>query len=170
MAIFLSLSGYGLSESYKRDVNKSFKSYWIRKIGRTFIPYAIIETLFSWKISYQSVVEYLLDVSGINPRFWFINIILTSYIVFSLFYVTPQLYRFRYVVLTIYAIGLFFFGSALHAEQAVAFLLGVVLSDYKKIRYMIAKNTGLILFALIAIGSLCAKQLPLFRGVEDTYY
>lgn len=60
VALFLILSGYGLTESYKR---KGLLVFWKSKFSKIWIPYAIVLTVCTiWSLSFKPyvIVQYCL--------------------------------------------------------------------------------------------------------------
>lgn len=55
VALFLILSGYGLTESYKR---KKLELFWKSKFSKIWIPYAIVLTVCTiWSLSFKESVK-----------------------------------------------------------------------------------------------------------------
>lgn len=159
VALFLFLSGYGLTESFKKN---GLSHFWSKKVFRIAIPYLL------WIPLYHIVTRlsplgsiYHIDII---PRFWFIEYLLIMYI---MFYASISLSR-KNMIILMGIIGLIFFFAFnnLRAEQSFSFLSGVLFSEYKKYFSNFGKGKNLVLSIVlffIGITFLFFKQHPEIR-------
>lgn len=164
VAIFLILSGYGLNESFKcKGIGEG---YWKLKIIRVLVPYLIIRIAVA-------LCVFLTEIDVSEPKYWYINFILFWYLIYYAVVRIPGLYRNRYGVLGVASAMVFIVGSILNnglwAEQAVSFLVGVLISDnYEKAKRTITDCRVIIFFLTLGITLLGCKQIPVIRALEDT--
>lgn len=159
VAMFLFLSGYGLTESYK---NNGLSNYWKKKVVRIAIPYLV------W-IPIYHIVMILSPLGNMNhleiiPRYWFIEYLLIFYFLFFiLFKYTLQK---AIIIMTILSGISFFTLDNLRTEQSLSFIAGIIFSRYKLFFNNKEKEHLLsIAFLSFTIGliSLFIKQLPIIR-------
>lgn len=165
VALFLILSGYGLTESYKR---KGLLVFWKSKFSKIWIPYAIVLTVCTiWSLSFKPyvIVQYCL----IDSPFWYISFLFYNYILFYVCHKYKFLYKYRFTIFLVYAFILFAFDTRIRAEQCLCFVTGMWISDYKKIVYKFLSNKNMVLCTIfllygISASALFLKQMPTFRG------
>lgn len=168
-AIFLFLSGYGLSESYKKT---GLKHYWLKKVSRLVIPYVLAIGFFYLAAIVSPLVnednKYLLHDNWYWSYYWFVKYIVIWYVVFWLVHKFDN--KRSLIWMLVFSIGSFFIlHSEYMVEQSLSFPLGVVVSRKKDIitdRWHIKK---LWLFAIamfiLGISALALKQLPAVREI-----
>ena len=165
VALFLILSGYGLTESYKR---KGLHFFWKSKFNKIWIPYAIVLTVCTiWSSSFKPyvIVQYCL----IDSPFWYISFLFYNYILFYVCHKYKFLYKYRFAIFHVFAFILFAFDTRIRAEQCLSFVTGMWISDYKNLvcKSLSNKKTVLctiILLSCISASALFLKQMPTFRG------
>lgn len=159
VAMFLFLSGYGLTESFKK---KGISHFWSKKVFRIAIPYLL------WIPLYHIVVRISPLGSPYHietiPRYWFIEYLLIMYVAF---YVTIRV-RKQYMISLLALMGFVFFFTLnnLRAEQSFSFLGGVLFSEYKLCFSILNRKklfTISLTFLAIGITALLIKQLPSIR-------
>ena len=104
VAIFLILSGYGMSESYKKN-GLQFKNYWKKRIVVVMIPYWCVMILQSfidyfllhrrmkaglWLLSFCGYSDYD-SLEGIDPTMWYITFIMVCYFIFFVVFKIPRI-------------------------------------------------------------------------------
>ena len=159
VAMFLFLSGYGLTESYKKN---GLDSFWKKKALRITIPYLLWIPFYhiAMRLSPLGCAQYL----EIIPRYWFIEYLILMYL---LFYIVFRYIR-KYALIVINMLGLFsfFLLPNLQAEQSFSFACGIAFSIYKLHIFRLNKHKLLQAAALcfiIGIIALLIKQLPQLR-------
>lgn len=165
VALFLILSGYGLTESYKR---KGLQFFWKSKFNKIWIPYAIVLTVCTiWSSSFKPyvIVQYCL----IDSPFWYISFLFYNYILFYVCHKYEFLYKYRFAIFLVFALILFAYDTRIRAEQCLCFVTGMCISDYKNLvcKSLSNKKTVLctiILLSCISASALFLKQMPTFRG------
>lgn len=98
VGIFLTLSAYGLYKSYEK---RGLEKFWIKRVGKVLIPYAIITVIWlimDWKLLRinHGIVSSLMMVLGINLNpgwrksvdfnMWYITYLLVWYLIFYIVY------------------------------------------------------------------------------------
>lgn len=166
VAMFLCLSGYGLTESYKKN---GLEGFWRKKILRIAIPYII------WIPIYHIVMRFspigLPTQIQTIPRYWFIEYLAMAYMVFFFtFKFIP-----KYAVHTIIILGIitFIMTDNLRAEQSFSFLCGILLSlNISSIRVQSYRRVLFWACLLFLIGtiSLLVKQTPMLRVYDLESY
>lgn len=168
VAMFLFLSGFGLSESYKKNGLNKFGQ---KKLLRLVLPYALfrivcvmIEGAGDWK-------RLLLDIFCWESVYWYIDYMVRCYIVFWV--ANRFLGKYKWIAFGAFALYTFGEMGAIRAEQALSFFAGVVCSDYVEKVNGWSKRTLvaiMVMMGIVGIGCLAAKQLPALRELFDTYY
>lgn len=168
VSLFLILSGYGLSESYK--VN-GLSKYWQKKIIRVLLPYAIVITALTFAGGHFNLSKYLLEITGIKTSYWYIGYQMKWYLIF--FLTMMLLPKHRLAVFMAASFIMFFLLGSLEIEQSVAFTIGVLMSDYKE-RVLTLSNKKIwwifLITFFIATLFLGLKQIPFVRAQIGSYY
>ena len=159
VAMFLFLSGYGLTESYK---NNGLGGFWRKKFLRIVIPYLV------WIPLYHIVMRIspigLPTQIQLIPRYWFIEYLILAYIFF--YFTFKYIKSYAIPILIIIGIISFFTTNNLRAEQAFSFLCGILLS-LKKSSFEKQNDKTVLIFSctlfLIGATALFVKQLPMLR-------
>lgn len=168
VAIFLALSGYGLSKSYDRF---GLKEYWRKRIIAVIVPYFIVE-LIMLPMNHETPLSFLLDITLIKPQFrlgWYLNYLLLWYVIFWCVkqLKMPPLNETIVFVLFSVALGIYFnFASPLRFEQSLSFLVGLIAARYDMRKYICKKNCMLLL--LTAVFVLGIKQTKYVRNWPST--
>lgn len=168
VSLFLILSGYGLSESYK--VN-GLSKYWQKKITRVLLPYAIVITALTFAIDHFNLSKYLLEITGIKTSYWYIGYQMKWYLIF--FLTMMLLPKHRLAVFMAVSFIMFFLLGSLEIEQSIAFTIGVLMSDYKERILTLSNKKILWIFFItffIATLFLGLKQVPFVRAQIGSYY
>lgn len=172
VSIFLMLSAYGLNESY---IGGGYKSWWKKRIIAVFIPYFLIQCILYWPFHQFNIMDFILDVTLISPQYhngWYLNYLLACYIAFYLVIRVPFLTKHKINVFVVLSVASFFVLREIKAEQALSFLTGIVLSEYKEselTRNRLNWKTG-ILFLIIGIAALAIKQTDFIRNADQIIY
>lgn len=173
-AIFLFLSGYGLSESYK---SKGLASFWKKKGLRLILPYVLSIPLF-YIVSFFSP---LMDENVLNSMpnqwyfefMWFVEYLVVWYIIFWCAHkFFPEYALSLMVVIAIFTF--FYLKSTLMTAQTFSFVFGTFISKYKdRLQVWLYRNMYCkiaLIFFVLGICSLAVKQLPQIRQYElDSY-
>lgn len=167
VSLFLILSGYGLSESFKRN---GLTNYWPKKITRVLFPYAIVITILIVFSGNYNPLKYFMEITGVSTSYWYVGYQMKWYLVF--FITMLLLPRYRLIVFSVLGIVMFLSLNSLEIEQSATFIIGIVLSDKKEYLSKVA-NRRIIYIAVAAffIATLCLglKQLPLIRSQIGGY-
>lgn len=172
VSIFLMLSAYGLNESY---IGGGYYFWWRKRIVAVFIPYFIIQCILYWPFHKFNIADFVLDVTLIFPRYhngWYLNYLLICYIVFYLVIRVSFLRKHKITVFMVFSVVSFLGLKEIEAEQAMSFLTGIVLSEYKKSEVMRKHSnwkTGIFLLAL-GIVALAIKQTDFIRNSPQIIY
>lgn len=127
VAIFMILSGYGLTLSYKKN---GLKSFWSKKILRVLLPYSfvivtilIVNENYDWR-------KWILELTGLQTTYWYVDYQIKWYIVFYI----VMLFAVRYNILlfSVISVVMFFVLPTLAAEQSFAFVIGVIIAKYRE--------------------------------------
>ena len=162
VSMFLLLSGYGLNESYKHH---GLKNFWSRRLLRVMIPFVIAIALVTLFLE-RSLMWFLGNVILIYPYYWFIAFIIYCYIAF---WIVSKMFKneWRWMMLLVLGIPCFIF---VNSNQAFAFTIGVLLSEYKnKIETIndskpraLPKTGGILI--ILSIMLIAIKQCDIVRN------
>ena len=102
VAIFLFLSGYGLTESFKRS---GLANFLRKRILKVYLPYVLATTTY---FIYKLIIEDKLNINveiqrivGIDFSDWFVTFILLAYLLFYLSHSIGKKYALEILTLTI---------------------------------------------------------------------
>ena len=166
VAIFLIISGYGLTISTK---NKGLTGFWKKKFVRVFIPW-----LFVWMVMTILQRENLVSYSSLSSLFllnttnWYLQYLLLCYIVF---YVCHKwVYNVRWLFMNSFFILSFVLWGNIQAEQSCSFLIGCLIAENSKLVKWIVDHikTMLVVSAFIGVLFLAVKQLSFVRTLMDS--
>jgi len=169
VALFLILSGYGLSESYKKI---GLDKFWSRKIIKLWLPYSIVLILI-YLLTNKKIVsfEFLLDITFINSSFWYMSFLIYNYAIFYFTHSCKFIKKYKYIILIIFNIIIFVSCPNIMAEQSLSFLTGIIISDYKNSFLSLTNknnfNNYIFILLVISIIILLLKQLPSYRNFES---
>ncbi|MCM1177493.1 MAG: acyltransferase [Ruminococcus flavefaciens] len=168
VSLFLIVSGYGLNESYRKN---GLNHFWRKRIGRVYIPYAIVVLALLPIRGFQGWNNLLLQLFCVNSLYWFVPYIIECYIVFWL--CSRFMPRYRMGIFLFVCLMSLLLAPEIQAEQALSFIAGVWMSEHKDwCRMQVSKRDRLwkliIIFAVIGLAALCVKQLPVVRAYSGT--
>ena len=153
VALFLILSAYGLTESYKKN---GLQSFWKKRVFRVLVPYSI------WIVSYATIAALTMEESICidDLRYWFVEYIILWYAVYWLS--MKYAYKHRWACFGITALALFVCMPHLQAQQSLSFIAGIAISENNdKVNY--TNNRALIKFGgfslLMGVFLFLAKQV-----------
>lgn len=157
VAMFLILSGYGINESFKR---KGLQGYWKNKAIRILIPYAL------WSLLYLGVAFAMGREYNFPLRYWYLEWLFVWYVLFFVAKMILPNKKSEYAML-ICTPALFMAFPCIYAEQALSFVIGVLISSNKEVLSSKISNKrcltiGIVLFVFATI-FLAIKQLPTVR-------
>lgn len=159
VAMFLFLSGYGLSESFKKN---GLNHFWKKKMMRIATPYLIWIPIYhiAMRLSPLGSISHL----DIFPRYWFLEYLLIAYALF--YYIFKYCSKHTIFIMGIIGVISFISLNNLRAEQSFSFLAGILFS-HNKILFEKMEKKQLISFAFLffvaGITALLIKQLPQLR-------
>ena len=166
VSIFLLLSGYGLTISWKSGGGIG---YWRKRFLAVFIPYTIFEIVTHWFFTDFDLLDFVLDITCIKPLYgngWYLQYLLGWYIVFWIVMKVPLLQKHKLVILLVVSVVVFFTSYELAAEQALSFLTGVAIAEHKEHewlkKHLNRTTAGSVL--LVGILALAFKQLDFVRN------
>lgn len=132
--LFLIASGYGLNESFK---SKGLTNFFKKRLLRLMIPYWIM-VVFYWCIHFKEFDFYQFTGSLILlnklPFMWFIYFIMLWYVIF---FICKKFLNEKIGTIVMLIIGItfiFIFKDTTQGEKALAFPVGVLLSQYEYIK------------------------------------
>lgn len=167
VSMFLIMSGYGLTLSYKK---KGLQSFWKKRFIGVYIPYAILN-IIGVVLDKKTMTEALLSLVLIKPfhaYWWFMQYLLIWYVVFWCVNKLPITEKHKNILFISSAIIFFaVFKKPLWAEQSCSFVIGIFGA-----KYTVGEKKALtigILALLAGIFSLGIKQIPIVRSVEGSY-
>lgn len=164
-AVFLAMSGYGLTVSYQKN---GLQEYWWKRIISVWIPYMIIQGI-TFPIHVGTWKEVLGDITLLQTQFalgWYLEYLFLWYVIFYLVNLLKISEKYKLHIFMVIAIILaiyFNFTSSIKFEQSFSFLTGIFIAqknwDCKK---YINKKNGLGALGIATI-VLAIKQLEFIR-------
>ena len=175
VAIFLALSGFGLTVSWQKS---GHKAWWRKRFLSTFLPYIIIQAIVYWPFHEFSFTGFLLDITLIIPRYingWYLTYLLMWYIAFYIVMRIPLLRRYKMLIFSVLSIASFIAfakSEPLRAEQSVSFLFGVLLAYFVQENRLnkLIKMRFAWLFLGVGVAVLAIKQLSFVRNSNEYIY
>lgn len=160
VAIFLILSGFGLSESYKK---RGLTNFWTNRFVRVVIPYWM--TLFIFDLWNQQPQRFVANLLCLGDIHWFVQYVVVLYIIFYFTY--KFCHKWRYIILSVLAFSSLIYCPCLQAEQAFSFLVGILISENKN---YFEKNRRVLVIGAFILGFLflALKQIEFIRMRVDT--
>lgn len=168
VAMFLIISGYGLSESYKKN---QLKGFWRKRLFGFWFPYFLIETIMILAIKHVTFLDYLLDITFIKPIYqygWYLGYQMIWYIIYFMVMSIPNSRKHAICVFIIISLIMFFTFSEIRAEQSLSFVFGVLLSQRDIKKYLSWKYV--LVFLSIGLMFLTVKQIPVVRSSPQFFY
>lgn len=165
VAIFLIISGYGLTLSAKK---KGLEGFWRKKAVRVFFPWMVVWAA-SVAVRGDGSEGCSLGTLFLLTRFnWYLQYLLLCYVVF---YVGHRwCYRYRMWSLGLFAVVTFVLWGNIQAEQAASFIVGCLLAESNKF-YSWTKGhlKWIALLGFIAfVASLGLKQVGSVRMLMES--
>lgn len=165
VAIFLFCSAYGLSCSYRKN---GLTDYWKKKFFAVYYPFFLIEIIVSliYKVPVQEFIQDILFIRWLNPNGWYMQYLAVCYILFYIGMKYIDNKKVRMGLWCIIAFCSFILCGNLRAEQAVSFVLGLVVAEkYEYIEKITPKRKVVMSVLLLLVGLilLSIKQIPVVR-------
>lgn len=179
VALFLIVSGYGLSESYKKS---GIKGFWLKRFIGVMIPYFFVEIFYYLFNRDVSLIEIIKDLTFLEPKFrlgWYLNYLLVWYIIFWMFYKLCTRYRLKLNSTLIVSfwfsvsviIGFHYVDiSSIRYEQTFSFFIGVIMSYFPDKIYRFISNKKWLIWILLGILFLGIKQIHYVRELPAVMY
>ena len=164
VAIFLMISGYGLSCSYH---NSGLTDYFKKKLFRIYIPFLacnIMMALIAKLYTDQSIdmIEYAKQIAGyktIDRNFWYVNYLFFWYTLFYICYKIEISKNIRIALLLGGSMLTIFCADMVPNARlnAVSFPIGVIIAEHRNVVYNYIHNSnikkillqlGLLIFAI----------------------
>ena len=152
VAVFLLLSGFGLTESFsKRGMRGFLKS----KLWRVWVPFLLFYTGIYLLYDKHNYKNLFLNICSIRQDdYWYVHYMLRCYLVFWVAF--KFFYKYRWYLLVAFAIYTFFCMDSIRAEQCLSFPIGVHLSEKKEkvpfaLKKKICTTNGNILYYRVSL-------------------
>ena len=166
VAVFLVLSGYGLSESAKI---KGIANFWRKKLISILLPWILVYSIFLVDWSNFSFFSYLGEILLVKTQCWYLQYLFVWYICFYLIHYF-QLEKYQWFIMITLSLIIFLLWGDIQVEQAMTFMTGVWLSVNKDkiINLPDCKKTNcLILCIALSLFFLSIMQIPFIRSHFD---
>lgn len=159
VAIFLILSGYGITVSYMKN---GLKHFWKKKITRIWLPYLLLLLVVAITGEYNgrmTPLNFSLDVLCLRTSYWFISFLIYNYVLFFISHKVAALRRYKYTLFILFALVIVIFDRHTEAEQCLSFVTGVWIAYNKEKAQKILLNPFLMIsFLLITVIAFGLKQ------------
>lgn len=168
VAIFLFLSGFGLTESFKK---KGISGFLQGRLKRVWLPFALFYIgmyMLYDNHDWQKLVFNVLSVR--QDDYWYVHYMLRCYLVFWVAF--RFAYRYRWWIFIAFSLYTFLCMEGCRIEQWLSFPLGVLMSERKK--WLMALTNRKVVWIMIAAGTigitaLAVKQMPIVREQMGTW-
>ncbi|MFA9398103.1 MAG: acyltransferase family protein [Clostridiaceae bacterium] len=180
--LFLFLSGYGLSCSYKKN---GVKNYLSNKIIKVYLPYAFTVVLFLiWSLiinttfSVTTIARYFVLLSLPQGSYWYLVLMFYWYIVF---YLCSPIYKKIGILIAFMVVASLLITwlegfSRGYVWQFISFPLGVVVGKYPDKTFksctLLKNNLGSWILLIVAVVLVVFKKTPYVElhelGIVDT--
>ncbi len=182
VSMFLFVSGYGLTISYRKN-KTTLKKFYLRRLSKLYETYWVIFTIF---IVISILVfnrlpsevygdEYLIKMAinffavqlyfpnyvghGYNPTWWFMTLIITLYLLYPFMYNFLKKMKILGLLIMIF---ISFLSLPVLSAWIASFALGIYIAEYKVFDKVLEYNENyLLLISIIAI--LTISMLKLFE-------
>lgn len=154
--IFLFLSGYGLTESFK---NKGLEKFILKRLSKVIIPFFIMNAiwiilnsiLLNINYSLTDIILGIIGIKLIDRNYWYIIYIIFWYIIYMLIFSTKLNEKQKVVLIWIVSITVFTLlkGNSNYRINSFNFSLGITVSIYKKQIIDALKRKSVFIFMLI---------------------
>lgn len=169
VALFLLCSGFGLNESWNRsNRDRKYINYWKNKILGVWLPYLVvlaIVVIFNPAYDITHFLRGSIFMENIIPYGWYMQFLFAWYIGYFIAGVLTDWFHcktVKYLVLGFISLVAFLLPKQLYAEQALSFLLGVVISDFCLHKKTYPRKTvmicGLLLYGFLLILKVFVKE------------
>jgi len=195
VAIFILLSGYGLSESiknrkiglfefYKNRLIKLYLNYWF--IIAIFVPIGIffMDRSLSSVFGSHEYIKLLIQISGFhmyfsigygyNATWWFMSLIISLYLLFPLLYVLVKRFRLWSIVfaLVVLWIPYRYFGSFVIIQKwLLPFILGIYISRVNGFTIILTylQRVGIMRFIILILFLIIFAFLREYGNIYTEY-
>lgn len=167
VSVFLFLSGYGLNESAK---SKGIEGYWKKKIEKVVYPYLIVFSIYILLMhKFLSLKDIFLLLLTLKDRsdyyYWYIGY---QFFWYFCYYISLKFYnqsrKMKYIVLSVGVVLSFSMFNTLRAEQSIAFILGVMVSEFPELKKKLNNNYYNVVLMILGLVMLATKQLSVVRN------
>lgn len=148
VCIFLFISGYGLSCSYKKNGRSR---YFLKRILKVYIPYLVSIALFSIRsycigntLTARSILGYMVLRDLPQGSFWYLQLLFYWYVVFYFLTFLFNNEKILVIALCIATIGITIYSgfNRLYVWQIASFPAGIVVFKHKELIERKFKNGG----------------------------
>lgn len=164
VAIFLIISGYGLTLSAKK---KGLSAFWSKKAVRVFFPWMVVWAVMLTIRGYGNEGSTLPTLFLLTRFNWYLQYLLLCY---AVFYVGHRwCNKYRLWLLVAFAAVTFVVWGNIQAEQAASFVVGCLLAEREKFySWTRGHLKAIALFGLVAfVLSLGIKQVWTVRNLME---
>lgn len=166
VSVFFFLSGYGLTESKKKNTY-FLKNFFSKRFSRVYLPFFIINiatiliysNLFDSEYTIYKIICYVVGIELIDPVMWFVISIMVFYMLFYISFFSHKLAVKLLILLSlIYSIICFFIGKDVYwYNTSLCFPIGVYTSlNFNKVFTTLMNRNYLltICFSIFVFSSL----------------
>lgn len=110
----------------------------------------------------------MLDFLCLKTSYWYVSFLVYNYAIFYACHKVKVLYRYRYILFGVFAIGLILFDYRIRAEQALSFVTGIWIAEHleqAKRLFTSQYSLGVLAFSILCLAS---KQVgPVRMAMES---
>lgn len=168
VAIFLFLSGFGLTESFKM---KGIGGFLQGRLKRVWLPFALFYVGMYMLYDNHDWQKLVLNVLSVRQDdYWYVHYMLRCYIVFWIAF--KFAYKYRWWLLVAFSLYTFLGMEGSRIEQWLSFPFGVLMSERKT--WLMALTSRKVTWIMIVVGTigitaLAVKQMPIVREQMGTW-
>lgn len=178
VALFLVFSGYGLSESFKKN---GLKDFWKKRFVGVVIPFYIVYFIGTLVMNHSINLHQAVNILLMQDVNWYIQYIIISYVIYWFVTMISEKFNFtnsqKFIFLVVcfiiwFFIDTFYFAMPddpfLRARQMLSFPFGVLVSNHLETVNDFFRNQKNIkyfmLIAFVGIFSLGITQFSFFKN------
>lgn len=126
VAIFLLLSGYGLTKSFEKN---GIGEFWVKRLTTVFLPWVVLNVLSEYPWICFNQLKFWKRLFLIEGGLWYLQYIFVWYLIFYIVHRFTLLYKFRWYIVGICVLLIFWLWSGAPSECCTYFAMGMFIGE-----------------------------------------